>query len=762
MDIKNIWKSFELKIALIILFITLALSFSFYFLIYNQYNDLTIKDLKEDAMVVYEYVEEIIDENSFKELNSINDEEKEVYLSTHEQMDQIRRIANIRYLYTAKQNANGEYIYVLDGLDRDAEDFRHVGDPIEEEIIPELKESLNDEVVMGDKIMNTEWGAVYVTYFPVHDSDGNVIGAIGMEFDCESLYKSFVQVRILTIVIALILMIIFSSVAVFILKKLVRKTESELLKKDQLLIAAKEEALKNSRAKSEFLSRMSHEIRTPMNAIIGVTKIADNSNDISKLRYCLDIIGTSSAQLLNLINDILDMSKIEAGKFELDFAPVNIEKMLMKVCNLVIDKTEQKGQKLNISLDKNMSIHYIGDELRLSQVITNLLSNAVKFTPEKGVITMTVEERQKEVNYSILRFSVADTGIGMTKEQIGRLFTSFEQADGSITRRFGGTGLGLAISKSIVKKMNGKIWGESEPDKGSVFTFEVKLERSQKQGGTVIFDGITPSDLKLLIVDNDNDIRRHIISVVDNFGIHTDEAENGETAVRLVETAKEIQKPYDVVFIDYDLPDMNGIETANVMGRMIDKNTVIVMTSFSKWNEIQDLAGNAGIHRFISKPLFPSSILDVINEIVGNTIKNLELETGAKEEAPDFSDISLLLAEDVEINREIFITLLENTNVKTDIAENGLITVQKFKDNPEKYDIIIMDVQMPEMDGYEATRVIRAFDNPKAKSIPIIAMTANVFKEDVEKCIACGMNDHLAKPIDVKAVVEKISLYLNI
>jgi len=762
MDIKNIWKSFELKIALIILFITLALSFSFYFLIYNQYNDLTIKDLKEDAMVVYEYVEEIIDENSFKELNTINDEEKEVYLSTHEQMDQIRRIANIRYLYTAKQNANDEYIYVLDGLDRDAEDFRHVGDPIEEEIIPELKKSLNDEVVMGDNIMDTEWGAVYVTYFPVHDSDGNVIGAIGMEFDCESLYNSFVQVRILTIVIALILMIIFSSVAVFVLKKLVRKTESELLKKDQLLIAAKEEALKNSRAKSEFLSRMSHEIRTPMNAIIGVTKIADNTSDISKLRYCLDIIGTSSAQLLNLINDILDMSKIEAGKFELDFVPVNIEKMLMKVCNLIIDKTEQKGQKLNINLDKNMSMHYIGDELRLSQVITNLLSNAVKFTPEKGVITMTVEERQKEDEYSVLRFTVADTGIGMTKEQIGRLFTSFEQADGSITRRFGGTGLGLAISKSIVKKMNGKIWGESEPDKGSVFTFEVKLERSQKQGGTVIFDGITPSDLKLLIVDNDNDIRRHITSVVDNFGIHTDEAENGETAVRLVKMAKEIQKPYDVVFIDYDLPDMNGIETANVMGRMIDKNTVIVMTSFSKWNEIQDLAGNAGIHRFISKPLFPSSILDVINEIVGNTIKNLELETGAKEEVPDFSDISLLLAEDVEINREIFITLLENTNVKIDIAENGLITVQKFKENPEKYDIIIMDVQMPEMDGYEATRVIRAFDNPKAKSIPIIAMTANVFKEDVEKCIACGMNDHLAKPIDVKAVVEKISLYLNI
>lgn len=633
---KNLWERFELRIVLILLFITLSLSLSFYFLIYNQYNDLTIKDLKDDAWIVYEYVEQIIDENSFKELHSIEDEEKEIYLSTYKQLDQIRRIANIRYLYTAKQNANGEYIYVLDGLDRNAEDFRHVGDPIEDEIIPALEKCLNGEVVMGDCILNTEWGTVYVTYFPVHDSSGSVIGAIGMEFDCERLYQSFIQVRVLTIMIAFVLMIAFSSIAVFILKKLFKSTEAELIKKDQLLIAAKEDALKNSRAKSDFLSRMSHEIRTPMNAIIGMTKIADNTNDIGKLRYCLATIGVSSAQLLGLINDILDVSKIEAGKFELDFAPFNIEKSLMKVCNLIIDSAERKGQKFDVILGNNMRVHYLGDELRLSQVITNLLSNAVKFTPENGTITLTVEEKQRKEDGSVLRFTVADTGIGMTQEQIGRLFTSFEQADESITRKFGGTGLGLSISKSIIDKMNGTIWVDSEINKGTTFTFDIELKWSAQQSGGAIFNGITPSDLKLLIVE--------------------------------------------------------GKET---------------------------------------------------------------------EDVPDFSDVTLLLAEDVDINREIFITLLENTNVKIDIAENGLIAVQKFTAHPEQYNMIIMDVQMPEMDGYEATKTIRALDLPRAKTIPILAMTANAFKEDVDKCIACGMNDHLAKPVDIKVVIEKILYYLQ-
>jgi signal transduction histidine kinase len=475
---KNIWKKFELQIVAIILFVVLSLSLGFYFLIYQQYFNLTIDNLKDDARTVHQYADEIIHESSFTELNTIEDETKEIYLTAHAQLDEIRRIANILYLYTAKQNENGEYIYVLDGLDRNAEDFRHVGDLIEDEIVPELEKCLNDQVVLGDNVMVTDWGIVYVTYFPVHGSDGSVIGAIGMEFDCENLYNSFNRARMLTIMISLILALIFTCIAVIILKRVVRNTEDILLKKDQLLITAKEEALESSRAKSDFLSRMSHEIRTPMNAIIGMTAIADDTNDMSNIRHCLSTIEASSAQLLNLINDVLDMSKIEAGKFELELAPLNIEETLMKVCNLIIEKAEQKHQKFDMNLSGNMRMHYIGDELRISQIVTNLLSNAVKFTPEKGVIALSVEETHTESDYSILQFTVTDTGIGLTNEQIGKLFTPFEQADGSISRRFGGTGLGLAISKNLIEKMNGHIWVESKIDIGSVFRFEIKLAHS--------------------------------------------------------------------------------------------------------------------------------------------------------------------------------------------------------------------------------------------------------------------------------------------
>lgn len=405
-----------------------------------------------------------------------------------------------------------------------------------------------------------------------------------------------------------------------------RKMISEINDKNNKLTELKDIAESASKAKSEFLSRMSHEIRTPMNAIIGMTKIADNTDDINKIRHCLTTIDTSSVQLLGLINDILDMSKIEAGKFEIVLAPMNIEKMIMNVCNLIVDKAKQKGQKFDIKINDNMKKNYIGDELKISQIITNLLSNAVKFTPDGGTVTMTAEEIQKDDDYSILRFVITDTGIGMAKEQIGRLFTSFEQADGSISRKFGGTGLGLAISKSIIEKMGGKIWVESEINEGSVFTFEIRLKN-----------------------------------------------------------------------IEYE---------------------------------------------------------DNVNEI-----KSLEL--ASDEKILDLSNVSLLLVEDVDINREIFKSLLESTNINIDVAENGLIAVQKFKDNPDKYDIIIMDIQMPEMDGLEATRNIRLVDIPKAKQIPIIAMTANAFKEDVDKCIACGMNDHLAKPIDVKTVTQKILFYLK-
>ncbi len=521
------------------------------------------------------------------------------------------------------------------------------------------------------------------------------------------------------------------------------------------LIEAREEALAGTRAKSDFLSQMSHEIRTPMNAIIGMTKIANTTEDIAKLRYCLSTIGTSSTHLLGLINDILDMSKIESGRFELETAPFSLEKMLIKICNIIVDKAEQKGQKLNIAMGQGMGTHYQGDELRLSQVITNLLSNAVKFTPENGRITLACKEVTRQGNMSVLRFSVTDTGIGMTEEQVGNLFTAFSQADKTIARRFGGTGLGLAISKSIVEKMDGRIWVDSMPGEGSTFQFDVTLERQSKQDSVYLMGNISPADVRVLIVDNDEYTRMYFQQIIDRFGMQYDVADSAQSAIALIQRAAEQNRPYDVIFLDYGLPDKPCLETIKQLNRHIDKNTVIIMTSFLAWSHVEKEVSSAGIDHFIAKPLFPSTILDAINEVFGKVAKDVGIEASPREQ-PDFSGVSLLLVEDIEINREIFIALLESTNIQIDTAENGRIAVELFAKNPGKYDIIIMDIQMPEMDGYEATEAIRRMDLPRAKAVPIVAMTANAFKEDIERALTAGMNAHLTKPIDEKALTQKI------
>jgi len=521
------------------------------------------------------------------------------------------------------------------------------------------------------------------------------------------------------------------------------------------LMGEKENAQAAAQAKSDFLSRMSHEMRTPMNAIIGMTKIADNTDDIKKMKYCLDTIRTSSEHLLGIINDILDMSKIDAGKFDLENAHMNLEKMLMKVCSIVADNIEKKRQKFDIQLSKDLDLNYMADDLRLSQVLTNLLSNAVKFTPEDGTITLSVDKVGQDSETHTLRFAVADTGIGMTEEQVSRLFNAFEQADGGISRKFGGTGLGLAISKSIVEKMNGELWVESTPGAGSAFYFEVKLDHVPHDD-TVIFDGIRPDDIKLLIIENDADIRARFISIVKGFGIKEDVAASFEEAHLLVEEAYNKQKPYDFIFLDYDMPGINGIDAMERISSMIDRNTVIIITTFLEWHEIEDDVKQHNITHYITKPVFPSSVLDSINEVVGAKKKRLDIKADNTSVEADLSDVSVLLVEDVDINREIFIALFEHTGIIIDIAENGLVAVEKFKENPDKYDLILMDIQMPEMDGHQATKEIRGTDIEKAKDIPIIAMTANAFKEDVDRCIESGMNDHIAKPIDEKTVLEKI------
>ncbi|MCL1793806.1 MAG: response regulator [Oscillospiraceae bacterium] len=524
------------------------------------------------------------------------------------------------------------------------------------------------------------------------------------------------------------------------------------------LMNEKNNAQAAAKAKTDFLSRMSHEMRTPMNAIIGMTSIGKNMPEIEKKDYAFQKIEAASTHLLGLINDVLDMSKIEAGKFDLENVPMNIEKTLMKICNIVIDDMEKKNQKFNVALSKDLNLNYIADDLRLSQVITNLLSNAMKFTPEGGKITLSVEKISQEEKTNTLRFAVADTGIGMADEQIARLFNAFEQADGGVSRKFGGTGLGLAISKNIVEKMGGRIWAKSEPGTGSSFIFEVKLERAPRQD-TVIFDGIRPEDIRLLIVENDEDVGKRFLGITESFGIKADFAATVGETFALVESAGKTNRAYDIIFLDYDMPDIDGMDFANQLKCKIDKNTIIITTTHIQWNRIEKSAMENNFTRYITKPIFPSSVLDAINDVVGTTLKSLNIKTDEADEAPDLSGVSIILAEDVEINREIFLAVLESTNISVECAENGLAAVEKFKENPDKYDLIVMDLQMPEMDGYQATQTIRALDIPKAKTIPIIAMTANAFKEDIERCLASGMDDHLPKPIDEKIVIEKIAFY---
>ncbi|MDR3167944.1 MAG: response regulator, partial [Treponema sp.] len=538
-------------------------------------------------------------------------------------------------------------------------------------------------------------------------------------------------------------------------------TETRQLEQD--LIRAKELAEQSNQAKSNFLSRMSHEMRTPMNAIIGMTTIAQTSHDREKMEYCLTKINEASVHLLGVINDILDMSKIEAGKFELSYSDFCFEKMLLRITGVMHFRVNEKKQNLIVRLDRNVPVNIVADEQRLAQVITNLLSNAVKFTPEEGTITLSVIRVSSESPLCTLRIVVSDTGLGITEEQKKRLFSLFEQADGSIARKYGGTGLGLAISKSIIELMGGDIWINSVPGKGSDFIFEITVEESQPPQEGDPNQQINWEKLRILAVDDSPEVLEYFKEFASVRGIHCTLASSGEEAWKLLEGAGENSgpAPFDIVFTDWRMPEMNGIELTGKIKKTFGDKIAVIMISATEWTVFEDEAKAAGINGFVPKPLFSSVLVDCIYEHLDMIRTNApgagEEQTGTNQ---IFAGSSILLAEDVEINREIVIALLEDTGVSLDCAENGAEAVRRFKNSPAKYGIILMDIHMPEMDGFEATRQIRALDIPEAKTVPIVAMTANVFKEDIDKCLAAGMNDHLGKPIDLAELMKRLERYL--
>jgi CheY-like chemotaxis protein/two-component sensor histidine kinase len=449
------------------------------------------------------------------------------------------------------------------------------------------------------------------------------------------------------------------------------------------------------------------------------------------------------------------MSKIEANKFELSYVDCHLEKILQKVANIINFRVEERSQELSVHVDLRLPAIIETDEQRLSQVLTNLLSNAVKFTHDGGTIHLNADLLDEQDDFCEIKFEVIDTGIGITPEQQARLFHSFVQADSSTSRKFGGTGLGLVISKRIVEMMGGNIWVRSEAGQGSTFTFTIKTKRKSEENTHVnsLRSDITADNLRILVVDDSPEILEYFVHLTEKLHLHCDVAISGAEAYQMIHT----NGNYDVYFIDWKMPKMDGIELTRRIKVLGMDPSVVVMISAAEWHVVEEEARAAGVDRFLQKPVFASTIINCINSYLG-----VKESIDKKNVTYDgiFKGKRLLLAEDVKINREIVKAQLAITQVQVDCAENGLETLEMFIAAADQYDMIFMDMQMPEMDGIEATQAIRALNLLKAKTIPIVAMTANVFREDIEKCIAAGMNDHIGKPLDFTVVVEKMKRYL--
>jgi len=528
------------------------------------------------------------------------------------------------------------------------------------------------------------------------------------------------------------------------------------------LTEANDAANQAALAKGAFLANMSHEIRTPMNAIIGMTTIGKSSNDIKRAHYTFGKIEDASSHLLGIINDVLDVSKIESGKYELDIKEFNFEKMLQRVVNVVAFSLDEKKQRFSLNIDENIPLTLVGDDQRLAQITTNLLGNAVKFTSNEGFVSLKARLLTIEDDVCEIEIEVIDTGIGISSEQQEKLFTAFHQAETDTTRRFGGTGLGLSISKNIVDMMDGNIWVKSELGKGSTFGFSVRLKKGDNASALEAAIAKTSwKNVRILAVDADPKVLEHVKTITQKYGALCDTANCGLDALERVK----LEKPYDIFLVNWRMHDIKSAHLVHDLKMIYPEHgkAVAAMISSFDWSYTQEGSKKTGVDRFISKPLFSSMVIENINDMLEEVRAGMKpvQTTEIVDQDEDFSGKNLLLVEDMATNREVVMILLEPTEINIDTAENGVEAVRMFTQAPDKYDLIFMDLQMPEMDGYEATRRIRTHDAPRAKDIPIVAMTANVFNEDIERCMAAGMNGHVGKPIDIDEVIGIIKAYVQ-
>ncbi len=507
-----------------------------------------------------------------------------------------------------------------------------------------------------------------------------------------------------------------------------------------------------NRAKTAFLSNMSHEIRTPMNAIIGLDSIALNDPDISdKTRDHLERIGSSAHHLLGIINDILDMSRIESGRMVIKQEEFSFSKTLEQVNAIISGQCRDKGLHYNCQTKGQIDEYYIGDDMKLRQVMINILGNAVKFTPEGGAVSFIIEDVARMDDKATLRFTISDTGIGMSRDYLPRLFEAFFQEDSSSTNRFGSTGLGMPITKSIVELMNGHIGVESEKGVGTTFTVTVTLGQASHVAAEGKETELRPNEIKVLVIDDDRIACEHAQVVLGQLGISCDMALSGKDAIGMVKMRHARREDYNLILVDWKMPEMDGLETTRQIRAIVGHDTPIIILTAYSWDDIEDEAREAGVDTFAAKPLFAGTVMDEFREAFRK--KNTKLARGTV----DLAGRRVLLAEDVAVNAEIMMMVLGMREMQVDHAENGRVAVEMFAGRePGYYDAILMDMRMPEMDGLEATRTIRNMDRRDAKEIPIIALTANAFDEDVQRSMQAGLNAHLSKPVEPETLFETL------
>lgn len=525
----------------------------------------------------------------------------------------------------------------------------------------------------------------------------------------------------------------------------------------QELKEAREEALHANRAKSEFLSNMSHDIRTPMNAIVGMTAIATaHIEDKEQVRNCLKKITLSGKHLLGLINDVLDMSKIESGKMTLASELVSLREVVEGVVSIVQTQAKGKEQNFNIHISSIFFEEVYCDSVRLNQVLLNLLSNSVKYTQEGGTIQFSLyqekEPSPKGETFVRTHILVSDNGIGMAPEFLEHIFDSYSRADSKRVQKTEGAGLGMAITKYIVDAMEGMISVKSEPSKGTEFHLTLDLEKVDIQE----MDMVLPA-WKMLVIDDDEALCKTVVDILESIGIQADRTLSGKKAIEMVEERHQQGDDYEIILLDWKLGDMDGLQVAKQIRRITDSEMSVILISAYDWSELETEAREAGITGFIGKPLFKSTLYHGLRKYMGG---GMPLDDAAND--TDFTGYKVLVAEDNEINWEVLKELLSDMGMVLEWAENGRICLEKFEESEQgEYDLILMDIRMPVMNGYEATQAIRGLERADAQEIPIIAMTADAFSEDIQHCLDSGMNAHTAKPINLDELISLLKKYIT-